>query len=46
MKPKISIIIPCYNVEKYIGRCIKSLVQQSIGLESLELIFVNDASTD
>lgn len=46
MKPKISIIIPCYNVEKYIERCIKSLVDQSIGLENLELIFVNDASTD
>jgi glycosyltransferase involved in cell wall biosynthesis len=46
MKNKISIIIPCYNVEKYIERCIKSILEQSIGLESLELIFVNDASTD
>ena len=46
MKPKISIILPCYNVEKYIERCIRSLVEQSIGLENLELIFVNDASTD
>lgn len=46
MKPKISIIIPCYNVEKYIDRCVNSLVKQSIGLVNLELIFVNDASTD
>ena len=46
MKPKISIIIPCYNVEKYIAKCIESLVNQTIGLENLELIFVNDASTD
>ncbi|WP_291571683.1 glycosyltransferase family 2 protein [Clostridium sp. UBA4548] len=46
MKPKISIIIPCYNVEKYIERCAKSLVDQTIGIEDLELIFVNDASTD
>ncbi|OOM75011.1 putative glycosyltransferase EpsH [Clostridium puniceum] len=46
MKPKISIILPCYNVEKYIKRCAKSLIEQSIGIENLELIFVNDASTD
>jgi len=46
MKPLISIIIPCYNVEKYIKRCIKSLIAQSIGIANLELIFVNDASTD
>jgi len=46
MKPKISIIIPCYNVEKYISMCIESLLNQTIGLENLELIFVNDASTD
>lgn len=42
----ISIIIPCYNVEKYIDRCVQSLVNQTIGIENLELIFVNDASTD
>lgn len=43
---KISIIIPCYNVESYIDRCFKSLQQQTLGLENMELIFVNDASTD
>lgn len=43
---KISIIIPCYNVEKQIDRCITSLVGQTIGIENLELIFVDDASTD
>lgn len=43
---KISVIIPCYNVEQYIDRCINSLLKQTIGLESLEIIFVNDASTD
>lgn len=46
MEKKISIIIPCYNVEKYVSRCINSLINQTIGLENLELIFVNDASTD
>ena len=46
MSKKISIIIPCYNVEKYIDRCIRSLVKQTIGIEQLELICVDDASTD
>lgn len=46
MEKKISIIIPCYNVEKYIDRCVQSLVSQTIGVDSLELIFVDDASTD
>lgn len=46
MKKLISIIIPCYNVEKYIGRCVQSLVNQTIGIDNLELVFVNDASTD
>lgn len=46
MQKLISIIIPCYNVETYIDRCVKSLINQTIGVENLELIFVNDASTD
>ena len=45
-KKLISVIIPCYNVEKWIDRCVRSLVCQSIGIENLELIFVDDASTD
>lgn len=43
---KISIIVPCYNAEKTIDRCIRSLVQQTIGVENLEIIIVDDASTD
>ncbi len=43
---EISIIIPCYNVENYIMRCFHSLQNQTIGLDKLELIFVDDASTD
>ena len=43
---EISIIIPCYNVEKYLMRCFLSLKNQTIGIENLELIFVDDASTD
>lgn len=41
---KISIIIPAYNCESYIGRCIDSLLRQE-GAE-LEIIAVNDGSTD
>lgn len=40
----ISIIIPVYNAEKYIHRCIKSVVNQSY--KELEIIAVNDGSTD
>lgn len=43
---KISVIIPCYNVSKWLPRCFLSLVKQTIGIENMELIFVNDASTD
>nr|MBQ8252757.1 glycosyltransferase family 2 protein [Lachnospiraceae bacterium] len=43
---KISIIIPCHNVENYIMRCFESLRNQTIGLDQLELLFIDDASTD
>lgn len=43
---EISIIIPCYNAEKYIDRCLESVVTQTIGLDMLEIIVINDASTD
>lgn len=47
MKTKlISIIIPCYNAEAYLPRCFASLQKQTIGMENLELIFLDDASTD
>lgn len=42
--PLISIIVPCYNVEKYVAECLKSIVEQSY--ENLEIIVVNDGSTD
>lgn len=44
--PKTSVIIPCYNVEKYIDRCLESVSTQTIGIESLEIICINDGSTD
>lgn len=42
----ISVIIPCYNVEKYIDRCLDSIVNQTIGIKKLQIIAVDDASTD
>jgi glycosyltransferase involved in cell wall biosynthesis len=44
MKPKISIIVPIYNVENYIPRCFESLLGQT--LENIEIIAINDGSTD
>ena len=43
---KISVIIPCHNVTKYIGYCLDSLINQTIGFENIEVILINDASTD
>ncbi len=43
---KVSIIIPCYNALDYVEECMKALEVQTIGMEALEIILVNDASTD
>lgn len=43
---KISIIVPIYNVEEFIDESIKSILNQSIGFENLEVILVDDCSTD
>lgn len=42
--PKISIIVPVYNTEKYIKKCLESLLEQT--LKDIEIIIVNDGSTD
>src|SRR4030042_2195584 len=42
--PEVSVILPCYNDEKYIEDCISSILNQSYG--SFELFVVNDGSTD
>lgn len=42
--PKISVIVPVYNVEKYIRRCIDSILLQAY--TNFELLLVNDGSTD
>ncbi len=43
---KISIILPCYNVSKYLDRCMTSIVDQTLGFDNLEIILVDDCSTD
>ena len=42
--PKISVVIPVYNVEKYVGKCLSSLLEQTY--RDFEVIAVNDGSTD
>lgn len=43
---KISIIIPCYNCENTIDYCLNAIIKQTIGIQNLEIILINDASTD
>ena len=42
--PKVSIIVPVYNVEKYLAKCIDSIIAQEY--DDWELILVNDGSSD
>lgn len=44
MKPLVSIIVPVYNVENYIEKCVESLINQTY--ENIEIILINDGSAD
>ncbi len=44
MKPIISVLVPCYNVEKYLNQCIDSIINQTF--TDIEIICLNDGSTD
>ena len=43
-KNKISVIVPIYNVENYLRRCVDSILKSTY--ENLEIILVDDGSTD
>ena len=43
-QPKITVIIPCYNVEKYVIQCLETLVKQTF--KNIEIICIDDGSTD
>lgn len=44
--PKISVVIPAYNEENYIARCLRSVVEQSLPPDQVEIILVDNNSTD
>lgn len=43
---QISVIIPVYNQERFIGRCLRSILNQSISLDEYEIIVIDDFSKD
>jgi len=43
-EPVVSVIIPTYNVERYVEECLASIMSQTY--ESIELIVIDDGSTD
>ena len=42
--PKVTVVVPIYNVEKYLRQCLDSIVNQT--LKDIEIICVDDGSTD
>ncbi|WP_286229704.1 glycosyltransferase family 2 protein [Neobacillus mesonae] len=45
-KKKVSVVVAAYNAEKFISKTIESVINQSIGFENIQLIIVDDCSTD
>ena len=44
--PKVSVIVPVHNQEKYIGRCLRSLLAQNYPRDSFEIVVIDDGSHD
>ena len=45
-KIKVSVVITAFNEELFLGRCIRSIISQSLASDLFEVIVVDDASTD
>jgi len=45
-QPVISVIVAAYNQERYISRCLRSLIAQTIDRDKFEIVVINDGSTD
>ncbi|MDO4849573.1 MAG: glycosyltransferase family 2 protein [Coriobacteriia bacterium] len=43
---KVSVVVPVYNTAEYLPECLDSLVGQSIGLDAIQIVIVDDGSTD
>ena len=44
--PLVSVVVAVHNQERYVGRCLRSLLHQTLPHESYEIIIINDGSTD
>lgn len=44
ISPKVSVLVPCYNVEQFLNQCMDSIINQT--LKDIEIICINDGSTD
>ena len=42
--PIVSVIVPCFNVEKYLYKCVNRLLEQSF--QDIEILLIDDGSTD
>ena len=43
---QVDVIVPVYNVEKYLKRCLESLINQTLSSEKYRVLLVDDGSTD
>ena len=46
MNPIVTILVPVHNHEQYIGRCLRSLLNQNFPRNYFEIMVINDCSTD